>query len=103
LPIEIKLKGPKGKRKRTRELKSRVNETREHRIVKERGPQKEDTSVFIIDGGPKGIHHLHCKRCNNKWWDSDAELITKKFDIKPTQSGALHISCGKCGREGMSG
>jgi len=100
--LKLKLKGPEGKRKRTREIVSRVARGFERRMVRERGATKEETSVIMIDWKKGEISHIHCKRCGNEWRD-DEEDITKKFDVKPNATGTFHIRCNKCGRKAMSG
>lgn len=103
--LKLKAKGPRGKRgKPIREIKSRVTDSFERRAIVKRACEKSKTSVIMVDWNKsKGITHLHCKRCGNEWRDSDAEDLSMKFDVKPTQSDVLHIVCKKCGREVMSG
>ena len=101
--LGLKLKGPKGKRKRVREIKSRVSRDFERRTVKKRGESKEETSVIMIDWKDRRISHIHCKRCGNEWRDGEKEEMTEKFDISATTpSGTFRIKC-RCGREVMSG
>jgi len=101
--LRLKLKGPKGKRKRSKEIDSSIKEDFERRTIRTRGPTKDETTVIMIDWKRGNLSHIHCKTCGNEWRDNTGENVTERFKIEPTPSGILNVKCMKCGRESISG
>jgi len=79
------------KGKPIREIESKVKDTAESRMLKNRA--KKTTNVFHIvwlNGGMK-IKHLHCKKCQNKWHIKDGLPISEKFLIEKNS-----VKCKQC-------
>ena len=45
------------------------------------------------------LEHLHCKRCDNKWYRYYGDTVDDYFIIEKNNNGSYSVRCRKCGRK----